>query len=187
MGGIEIYVITVVFMMGLVGLARGVSRELGVTMALIVLLAVFSQFDALDSKGELPSTINGMLNGFGLGSDDVMRQNMVAWLCYVLAMVVTTFLAYHGTDTLAFKWKGPPGIVGLALGGLIGLLNGYLIFGTLWYYMDKLNYPVQQYTWFRAEFSELAQTMIDVLPQNVASGLIMGALALALLWWRILK
>jgi hypothetical protein len=29
--------------------------------------------------------------------------------------------------------------------------------------------------------------MIDVLPQNIASGLVMGALALALLWWRILR
>ncbi len=125
MGGIEIYVITVVFMMGLVGLARGPSRELGVTMALIVLLAVFSQLDALDSSGELPNTINKVLNGFGLGADKVESQNMVAWLCYVLAMVITTFLAYHGKDTLAFKWKGPPGIVGMVLGGLFEWLSDF--------------------------------------------------------------
>jgi hypothetical protein len=187
MGGIEIYVITLIFMMGLVGLVRGPSRELGVTMAVIVILAVFSQIDALDSNDELPNTLNRMLDGFGLGSDNVMSRNMVAWFCYALIMVVTTFLAYHGQDTLAFKWKGPPGILGVATGGLIGLLNGYLIFGTLWYYMEKLEYPIQQYTWFRTEFSDLAQTMIDVLPQNIASGLVMGALALALLWWRILR
>ena len=187
MGGIEIYAISIVFMLGMVGLIRGPSRELGVTMALIVLLAVFSQVDALDSKGGLPSTINRMLNGFGLGSDNVMSQNMVAWMVYVLVVALTTFLAYHGQDTLKFNWKAPPGIIGLALGGLVGAFNGYLIYGTLWYYMDKLNYPMQQYSWFRAEFSDMALTMIDFLPQNIASGLIMGALALALLWWRILK
>ena len=96
-------------------------------------------------------------------------------------------MAYHGQDTLKFNWKAPSGIIGLVLGGLVGAFNGYLICGTLWYYMDKLGYPMQQYSWFQAEFSDMAQTMIDVLPQNIASGLIMGALALALLWWRILR
>jgi uncharacterized membrane protein required for colicin V production len=73
------------------------------------------------------------------------------------------------------------------LGGLVGALNGYLIFGTFWYYLNQLNYPIQRYAWFRAEFTEAAQTMINLLPQNLASGMVMAALALALLWWRILK
>jgi uncharacterized membrane protein required for colicin V production len=187
MGGIEIYAVSIVFVLGMVGLIRGPSRELGVTMALIVLLAVFSQVDALDGGGELPGTLNRMLDGFGLGTDNVRSQNMVAWMVYFMVVILTTFLAYHGQDTLKFSWKAPSGIIGLVLGWLIGAFNGYLICGTLWYYMDKMDYPMQQYSWFRAEFSEMALTIIDVLPQNIASGLVMGALALALLWWRILK
>ena len=40
----------------------------------------------------------------------------------------------------------------------------HILLGTLWYYMDKLDYPMQQYTWFRAEFSDLAQTYVGGLP-----------------------
>jgi hypothetical protein len=52
------------------------------------------------------------------------------------------------------------------LGSLTGLLNGYLIAWTIWYYMDKYSYPV---TWLRFSadgLSGLAQGIIDFLPLN---------------------
>ncbi|MGD9098931.1 MAG: hypothetical protein PVF45_00525 [Anaerolineae bacterium] len=187
MGGIEIYAMTVVFILGCVGLIRGASKELGVTMALVVLLAVFAQFEALVGPDQLPGKLNTILSGFGLGSNDVTRQRMVAWVFYCAAMLVTTFMAYHGQDTLAFRWQSPSGLPGMALGWLAGALNGYLIAGTLWYYMRVLDYPMQRYSWFTAQFTDTAENMVNFLPQNIASGLVMGALALILLWWRILR
>ncbi len=187
MGGIEILALTVILILGAIGVVRGPSKELGVTMALVVVLAIFAQFDALVNFAELPARVNAILANLGLDSDDPVQQRMVVLFLYSSVLIVTAFLAYQGQDTLAFKWQAPPGAVGVLLGGLVGALNGYLIFGTFWYYLHQLNYPIQRYAWFRAEFTEAAQTMINLLPQNLASGMVMAALALALLWWRILK
>lgn len=187
MGGIEVLAATVIFILGVIGLIRGPSKELGVTMALVVLLAVFTQLDALADLGQMPTKVNSILSGFGLASDEVMKQKMVVLFLYAAALILTVFLAYHGQETLAFKLKDPPGIAGVALGWLVGAFNGYLLFGTFWYYLHRLDYPIQRYAWFRAEFTDLAQNMIKLLPQNIVGGIVMSALALALLWWRILK
>ena len=55
-----------------------------------------------------------------------------------------------------FSIKDPSGIAGAVLGGIVGALNGYFIGGTVWYYLDELDYPVQGYNWFVTQFSESA-------------------------------
>jgi uncharacterized membrane protein required for colicin V production len=187
MGGIEVLAAAVIFILGTVGLVRGPSKELGVTMALVVMLAVFTQFDTLTSVDELPDRVNNALEGLGLGSDDALkRQTMVVFL-YSAAISLTAFMAYHGQDTLKFSFKDPGGFLGSVVGWLTGALNGYLIFGTIWYYLDMLDYPIKRYAWFEDRFTDLAENMVNLLPQNLASGMVLSAVALALLWWRILK
>jgi uncharacterized membrane protein required for colicin V production len=188
MVGIEILAAIVVFTLGAIGLVRGMSRELGVTMALVVLLAVFAQFDAMFGIEELPNRVNSFMANVGLATADTVKQGMTVWFFYTAVVLLTAFLAYHGQETLAFRLKNPPGILGVFLGWLMGTLNGYLIFGTIWYYMDRLGYPIRQYPWFNFSLlSDTAKNMIKILPQNVVGGLVMSALALTLLWWRILK
>lgn len=187
MGGIEVLAATVIFMLGTIGLVRGPSRELGVTLALIVLLALFSQFDNLVAPEAMPARVNSIMENVGLGSNDELRQRMMVVFLYSAVTVLTAFLAYHGQETLAFKFEGPPGIVGVIAGWFAGALNGYLIFGTVWYYLDKLGYPIQRYDWFNTNFTELGRSMIRFLPQNIASGIVLSACALVLLWWRILR
>lgn len=187
MGGIEVLFAAVVFIMGTAGLVRGAAKELGVTMSLVVLLAVFTQFEALTTLEELPSKVNNILAGLGLGSDDPLRQATMVVFFYAAAIAVTAFMAYHGQDTLAFRIKDPVGPAGVITGWLVGALNGYLMAGTVWYYLHRLNYPIQRYDWFRAEFTSTAETLVDFLPQNIASGFVLSGVALALLWWRILK
>jgi uncharacterized membrane protein required for colicin V production len=188
MAGIEIFALIVIFLLGAIGLVRGPAKELGVTMALVVLLAVFAQFDALVEFEQMPVKINNILGNFGLGSTDPLKQRVIVWFFYSAAVIVTAFLAYHGQETLAFQWKKPPtGTGAVILGWLAGALNGYLIFGTIWYYLDRLGYPIQRYAWFSATFTEFAQGFIKFLPQNISSGMILSGVALALLWWRILK
>ena len=77
--------------------------------------------------------------------------------------------------------------MGTISGGIVGALNGYLIFGTIWFYMDRLDYPIRQYSWFTPNLTDLANNMVNLLPQNIAGGLVMSGLALTLLWWRIAK
>jgi hypothetical protein len=187
MGGIEVLAATVIFIVGAVGLIRGPAKELGVTMALVVILAVLAQFDVLVNFDDLPTKVNTIMAGLGLDTTDKTKQQMLVLFLYSSAVIVTAFLAYHGHDTLAFRWSDPPGVGGAILGWLVGALNGYLIFGTIWYYLDQFDYPIQRYAWFTEDLTELAQNLVKLLPQNVAGGMVMSAAALALLWWRILK
>jgi len=187
MAGIEVVFAMVIFIMGTIGLVRGPAREVGVTMALVVLLAVLSQFDNLIPIGQMPGQVNNTLRGFGLGSDDPMQQRTMVWFLFTAATAFTAFLAYHGHETLKFSFQDPRGIGGVILGWLAGAINGYLIAGTSWYYLDRLGYPVQRYDWFAANFTNLAQGLVRFLPQNLASGVILSAFALGLLWWRILR
>jgi uncharacterized membrane protein required for colicin V production len=187
MGGIEVLAATIILMLGTIGLVRGASKELGVTMALIVLLAVLSQFDNLVAPELMPARVNNLLANVGLDSDNELRQRTMVWFLYSAVTVITAFLAYHGQDTLAFKFEDPHGIGGVVFGWIAGAVNGYLIFGTIWYYLDRLGYPIQQYEWFDTQFTTLGRNLIAFLPQNIASGIIMSAIALALLWWRILR
>jgi hypothetical protein len=135
----------------------------------------------------MPVKVNDIMTGLGLGSDDLLEQQTVVWFLFTAATILTAFLAYHGKDTLAFRFQDPPGIGGVILGWLVGALNGYLISGTSWYYLDQLDYPIRKYDWFVADFTSRAQDLVEILPQNLASGVVLSALALALLWWRILK
>ena len=61
MGGIEVLAATVVFIVGTVGLIRGPSKEVGVTMALVVLLAVLAQFETLIPTAEMPIKVNDII------------------------------------------------------------------------------------------------------------------------------
>ena len=187
MGGIEVIAITVIFITGIIGLTRGPAKELGVTMALFLLLALLGQFGNLVDLQDMPLKINNVLATLGLDSSEVMKQRIMVVFFFGSILVLTAFMAYHGQDTLAFRFKGPPGIVGSILGFLIGAFNGYLIVGSLWYYLDRMGYPIQIYPWFEARFTETAARMVSFLPQYVASPLILSAAALILLWWRILK
>jgi uncharacterized membrane protein required for colicin V production len=187
MAGIEVVAVVVVFIVATIGLIRGPSRELGVSMAVVVLMAVLTQFDALVDLNEFPGKVNNALQAVGLDSDDVLQQRTTVWYLYTAATIFTAFLAYHGRETLKFGFRDPPGVGGAILGWLVGVLNGYLIFGTIWYYLWRLDYPIQRYAWFEAKFTELALNLVNFLPQNLLSGVVLSGLALVLLWWKILR
>jgi MFS superfamily sulfate permease-like transporter len=187
MGGLEILALTVVFIVTLVGVARGPARELGVTMALVVLLALLAQLDNLVALGEMPGRVNKIVASVGLDTGNVDKQRMTVLVLFSTAVIMTAFLAYHGRETLKFGFKDPRGVLGILTGGLVGALNGYLMSGTVWYYMHQLEYPIKQYAWFKLPLTEMGQSLVKYLPQNVVSGMMMSGLALVLLWWKILK
>ena len=184
---IEIVLFMVIFMVSIVGLMRGPSKELGVTMAVVVLLAILSQFSRLVDPGGLAVRANALMSGLGMGSGDAMRQRTFVWFLYSSIIIMTAFMAYHGQATLAFGFQDPKGIWGALLGALVGAFNGWLIGGTIWYYLDLLDYPIRVYDWFVPQFTEGAQRMVSLLPQNLLNPVIFAIMALGLLWWRILK
>jgi hypothetical protein len=162
--------------MGVIGMVRGFLKELGVTLVLIATLF------ALD---RLIPIVNGFVNGGGFGFlglgplAESVSTNNVLFLLFAAMMIGATYIAYQG-ETLAYEGNNPKGIVGALLGFLIGAVNGYLLFGTLWWLMDYYQYP----------FDLVATPLPPGAEQVIVSGLLplelLGGGAVALDSWGLL-
>lgn len=127
----------------LVGLARGFLKELGVTTVLIVMLFGFDRIipflEEFINKGGLLALGLKALKGDAAAAQGTAN---VLWLILTLLTVLIIFVAYHG-ETLSYAGTNPRFPVGTLLGLLIGAVNGYLITGTLWWFLHRYNYPIQ--------------------------------------------
>jgi hypothetical protein len=83
------------------------------------------------------------------------------FLLFSAIMIGATYVAYQG-ETLSYEGNNPKGIVGALLGFLIGAVNGYLLFGTVWWLMNFYQYP----------FDLVAQPLPLGAEQIVSSGLL---------------
>lgn len=126
-----------IIVMGVIGMVRGFLKELGVTLVLIATLF------ALD---RLIPIVNGFVNAGGLGFlglgpvPETEGTSNILFLLFGLMMLGATYIAYQG-ETLSYEGSNPKGLVGALLGFLIGAVNGYLLFGTLWWLLDFYRYP----------------------------------------------
>jgi hypothetical protein len=171
----ELFIILIV-VLGIIGMVRGFLKELGVTLVLIATLF------ALD---RLIPIINGFVNGGGFGSlglgpvPETQSTDSILFLLFSAMMVGATYIAYQG-ETLAYEGNNPKGIVGALLGFLIGAVNGYLLFGTIWWLMNFYQYP----------FGLVAQPLPVPAQEFIASGLLplelLGGGAVTLDSWGLL-
>ena len=168
MGPIEIIYGSIAVIVVMIGLARGYVKELGNT--LVLLSAIF-----LLSLGQ--SRIAGVLGG-RVGADDV---NLLLSAFFSILFIAITFASYSGrTVTFSGRPAPPPG--GTLLSLLIGLLNGYLIAGSLWYYQDIWEYPIQRLVpAFDPNLTETADTMVKYLPQTLFDSPVYWAIPVILL------
>jgi uncharacterized membrane protein required for colicin V production len=132
----ELFVI-LILVMGIIGMVRGFLKELGVTLVLIATLFALDRLIPI-----LNNFINGGGFGFlGLGSvPETQSTDNILFVLFGAMMVGATYIAYQG-ETLAYEGNNPRGIVGALLGFLIGAVNGYLLFGTLWWLANFYQYP----------------------------------------------
>ncbi len=157
MAPIEVFFGALVIMFGLVGLVRGFLRELGVTMVMVFTLFFLSLVDGTVAKG-MPRLLDL------IGLDGTAEQSALynCWL-HLLVIMVVAFISYQG-ETLAFAGSTPGGAPGIVLGLMVGLVNGYLIAGSLWYYMDKFSYPINWLGFTAERLSPLASKLVPFLP-----------------------
>lgn len=161
MGPLEVLWVVLIGVFAVVGIVRGYPRELGVTTTVLVALllltrggeSILKAFDVLLTQYGESSLILG-----GQYSD------LVHSLFYILAFTAIVVISYHG-QTLAFEGVPPRGPVGVALNLSSGLLNGYLIVGTMWYYLHIFNYPIQVLGLFQPPLTEFAQVyLVPLIP-----------------------
>ena len=160
MGPIEALYISIALIFGLIGIVRGYQRELGNT---IVIMYVIAAMGFLDDR-----VLNNLFNQVGgsiFGVDETL-QNQFLLVIYTAVFVLVVFWTYQG-KTFDFGGQPAKGCLGFVFGLLVGLINGYLVAGTLWYYADKFEYP---FPLFSMPLTAAGAAMVNYLPQTVIQG-----------------
>jgi len=144
----------------LVGVVRGFLKELGVTVVLLVLLFGLSRLE-----DRIPEFLTRAVAnvGYTVPKATDPRGQLIWASFYIIVIVFVTFISYHG-ETLAFEGRPPKGFKGVLFGLMVGLLNGYLISGSLWYFLDKYDYPIKFLYLFKEPLTDFAKSLIPLLP-----------------------
>jgi hypothetical protein len=169
----QLFVILIV-VMGVIGMVRGFLKELGVTLVLIATLF------ALD---RLIPIINNFITSGGLGflglTPDAEGTRSLLFLVFAAIMIAATYISYQG-ETLTYEGNNPKGIVGSLLGFLIGAVNGYLLFGTIWWLLNAYQYP------FGLVVDPMPQGALDIIASGLLPLDLLGGGAVALDSWGLL-
>lgn len=142
---------------GVIGFLRGWNRELIAMAGIILGLFALFQFDNL---------IRGVLLA-GVARDQV-------FLIQSLLFVIIVFFAYQ-TRALGDgdSREGRDNLQTSILGAIVGFINGYLIWGTIWYFMDINEYPLAPSVIAPAPGSPSDQAR-DLLPLVILGGGVNG-------------
>jgi len=160
---IEVYFFTAVFVFVLIALVRGFLKELGVTTIVVVALFLLMQFGSLLEASINKAMMAGVVQKVMPASAE---GDPVQATIFILFIIFAAFISYHG-ETLAFTGKAPKGGEGILLTAMIGAANGYLIAGSIWYYLHKYGYPFTFMHMKAEDLSAVAKAMVPYLPLNL--------------------
>lgn len=139
---------TSIILFAFIGYMRGWTKEILATAGIILALFAIKQFETL--------LIDPLTNGEQTSK-------------FYLEAVILLTLAFFGYETSperfirSKKTVVREGVQEGILGALVGALNGYLLIGSLWWYMDNLEYPLSPHVTPVAPGSASAN-MVDALP-----------------------
>src|SRR5690606_14524691 len=113
----------------IIGFLRGWTKEIVSTAGIILGLFALFQFDTL-IRGTLLANV---------GRDQV-------FIVQAGLFIIIVYFAYQ-TRALYGNERGPgrDALQESVLGGFLGFLNGYLIWGSIWYFLDINEYPLAPY------------------------------------------
>jgi hypothetical protein len=125
---LSMFMVLMIAMFGIVGFMRGWTKELIATAGIVLALFTLKQFETL--------FIDPLTDG---------KQDSKFYLQAAI-LIGMAFLAYHTPPerlrTGRRNVSNREGVQDGILGVLVGMLNGYLLIGSLWWYMDNLEYPL---------------------------------------------
>jgi uncharacterized membrane protein required for colicin V production len=194
---LEVVFILLVVVWGLIGAVRGFSREIGASIAIVLAMATLSFFGPLVVNSV--NKVAGKLTTFQIpvaatvppGVDAFCAaQSQEQFVFYSLMFSLIVFMGYQG-ETFGLPTKLAP-LPGSIFGLFAGLINGWLVAGNLWYFLDKcakynvpaLGIQVQD----AGVLSLTAQTIIKLLPLNlIGEPILLVGLLFLLLILRIAK
>jgi uncharacterized membrane protein required for colicin V production len=135
-----------------IGFLRGWTKEVVATAGIILALFTSWQFSSI--------LIQPLTQG--------ASPEQVFYL-YTGLLLIITFFAYQTPGTAARLSEGRmwanrrEGLQERLLGTVIGAVNGYLVFGSIWYYLDVTQYPFPPYI-FAPTPGSASAAMVGSLP-----------------------
>lgn len=150
------------FLFAIVGLMRGWAKELLVTFAVILALFVITVLQTY-----VPFINKLTLDAAKPGAD----TQTVFWLRGGLLIV----LAFFGYQTPRIPRLAEGGrfarerVQDALLGLFLGAVNGYLVWGTFWFFLDQAHYPFPGIV--SPELTASAKALLHFLPPNWLLGI----------------
>jgi hypothetical protein len=142
-----------VILFGVIGAMRGWAREILVSCSVIVALAFITLLEK-----NVPFIKDTLVPAKG---------TLIFWLrCLILVILV--FFGYQTPNIARLAPKMTRERLEHAiLGAVIGAINGYLIAGSIWFYMAESNYPFSVATAPAGDFLTKAKAMLDFMPPHL--------------------
>ena len=133
-----------VMLFGIIGLMRGWTKEILVTASIILALFILEELGNYVFDVMVPGDMAQIA-----ADPDAPLRRLVMLRAAILLLV--TFFGYQGPLVVHFATRRTlrPGetLQESLLGLMIGGVNGYLVVGTLWYWLQIHNYP---FSWVTA-------------------------------------
>ena len=172
MGPIELLFLTIFGLFGAIGVVRGYQRELGVTTMLLLALFVIEFFMAT----ALGDRVTALLSNAGV-SETQIATIVALTACAMLLFV--TFISYQGLG-LIYPGSGRNHFLSL----LIGLVNGYLLAGSIWWYLQSAGWPLGKVT---DDYSAVYDFLVKLLPPDIFGWQFFILVAVAMLIIRVVR
>ncbi len=184
MGPIETLWVAIILVFIVVALARGYPNELGVTLMMFAALLLLVGFGA-----EIEMIADALLSSqFGFHFREQPGIDVFLWLFYTTSFMAVVTASYLG-KTFGYPVKPITGPAGTILSILVGLVNGYLFTGTVWYYMDRYNYPLAERLGYVdvSKFTPVAKVWLQILPPKIFTTEMFILIVVLLLLLRVRK
>ena len=137
-----------VILFGIIGGMRGWAKELLVTFSVILAL-----------------TFTTLLEHYVPFVRDVLQKDNVVLLFWLRTIILTlvVFFGYQTPHLSRFAAKMTrEKFQDILLGAILGAINGYLVAGTIWYYMADASYPFTNV--ITAPSGDIAKVAGEMLP-----------------------
>ena len=139
-----------VILFGIIGAMRGWAKELLVAFSMILSLAFIRLLE-----GNVPF-VSALITA--------QSVEAVFWM-RVIIVIVLVFFGYQTVALPRFASKAArEKLQDILLGFIFGAFNGYLIAGTLWFFMHEANYPFLTYILPPDPNTLMGQSATDLLP-----------------------
>ncbi len=143
------FLVIMIGMFAMIGYMRGWTKELIASAGIILALFTLDQFETI--------FIDPLTNG---------QQGSKFWLQAVTLLTFAFFAYQTPPESLARSGRlrsNREGFQDGILGALVGAWNGYLLFGSLWWYLDNLEYPLSPHI-IPVDPASASANWVNILP-----------------------